>query len=154
MGRKIIKKEFPKQDSKYKSLLISVMTNRILSRGKKFLAQKILYKALNYIKTLTEVDPLIILEQAIRNCAPKVALKSKQFGKSMKLMPTLLNSYYSINWAAKILINSAKKRNDKSFILKLANELIDTSKKIGGSIKKRDEIHKMAEGNKVFSYIK
>jgi small subunit ribosomal protein S7 len=151
MSRRIsTKKRFPLRDFKYNNLLVSLLVNRILKCGKKRLAKRIVYKAFELIKFRTNQNPILILEKAIRNISPRVQLKAKRVGGSTYQTPTLLNKFRSTNIAIRWVIEFSRKRTGKGMFLKLANELLEASKGLGNSIKKKEETHKMAEANKAF----
>ena len=152
MSRRIsTKKRFPKKDSKYDNLLVSLLINRILKSGKKRLAKRIVYKAFELVEFRTNQNPILILEKAIRNISPRVQLKAKRVGGTNYQVPTMLNKYRATNIAVKWLIEYSRKRSGKGMSLKLANELLEAAKGMGNSIKKKEETHKMAEANKAFA---
>ncbi len=151
MSRRIsTKKRFPRKDLRYNSLLVSLLVNRILKSGKKFLAKRIIYKAFELVEYRTTQNPILVFEKAIRNISPRVQLKAKRVGGATYQVPTLLTRYRSTNIAIKWLTEISRKRPGKSMSLKLANEIIDASKGAGNSIRKKEETHKMAEANKAF----
>ncbi len=152
MSRKILtRKRFPQRDIKYNNLLISLLINSILKSGKKLLAKKIVYKALEYIEFKTNQNPILIFEQAIRNGAPLIKLKSKRIGGATYQVPTIVNKLNSIRFAIRWITDHARKRSGKGISIKLANEILETAKGLSNTTKKKDEIHKMAEANKVFA---
>ncbi len=151
MARKIsTKKKFPQKDLRYNSFLISLFINRILKKGKKSIAKKILYTSLENIKNRLKLNPLFILEKAIKNISPKVFLKTKYIGEKGYKIPFLLNKFKSTILAIKWILLSSKKRKTKSMSESLSYEIIDAFKGVGNSIKKKEEIYKIAESNKVF----
>jgi small subunit ribosomal protein S7 len=151
MSRRIsTKKRFPEKDFKYNHLLVSLFVNRILKNGKKRLAKRILYKAFQLIEFRTNQNPILILEKAIRNVSPRVQLKAKRVGGATYQVPTLLNKFRSTNIAVKWVVTFSRKRTGKGMSLKLANEVLEAAKGLGGSIRKKDETHKMADANKAF----
>ena len=151
MSRRIsTKKRFPEPDLKYDNLLVSLLINRILKKGKKRLAKRIVYKSFELIEFRTNQNPIFILEQAIRNISPRVQLKAKRVGGATYQVPTLLNKFRSTNIAVKWIVEYSRKRSGNGMPLKLANELLEGSKKLGNSFKKKEETHKMAEANKAF----
>lgn len=155
MTRRIsTQKRFPEKDIKYNNLLISLVINRILKHGKKRLAQRIIYKALDFIKLRTAQDPLLIFEKALRNVSPRVQVKAKRVGGATYQVPLLLNKYKATLLAIKWIIEFSKKRTGKSISVKIANELIDAAKGSGNSIKKKEETHKIAESNKAYTQIR
>ncbi len=155
MSRRIsTKKRFPKKDSKYDNLLVSLLINRLLKNGKKRLATRIVYKGFELIEFRTNQNPILILEKAIRNISPRVQLKAKRIGGATYQVPTLLNKYKSTNIAIRWVVEFSRKRSGKGMSLKLANELLEAAKGLGNSIKKKDETHKMAEANKAFAQMR
>jgi small subunit ribosomal protein S7 len=152
MSRRIsTKKRFPQRDSKYDNLLVSLLINRILQKGKKLLAKRIVYKAFEFIEFRTNQNPLSILEKAIRNSSPRVQLKAKRIGGATYQVPTLVSKFNSTNASIRWLVEYSRKRAGKGMSLKLANELLEASKGLGNTIKKKEETHKMAEANKAFA---
>lgn len=139
-------------DPIYNSKLISMLTVRILKHGKKDLARKIIYEALDIIKYKTENDPLQILEKAIRNSTPLVEVKARRVGGSTYQVPLEVRAYRGTNLALRWLTKFASNRSGKNMATKLANEIIDASNDSGNTIKKRDETHRMAEANKAFAH--
>jgi small subunit ribosomal protein S7 len=155
MSRRIsTKKRFPKKDSKYDNLLVSLLINRLLKSGKKRLATRIVYKGFELIEFRTNQNPILILEKAIRNISPRVQLKAKRIGGATYQVPTLLNKYKATNIAIRWVVEFSRKRSGKGMSLKLANELLEAAKGLGNSVKKKDETHKMAEANKAFAHFR
>ena len=155
MSRRIsTKKRFPKKDSKYDNLLVSLLINRLLKNGKKRLATRIVNKGFELIEFRTNQNPILILEKAIRNISPRVQLKAKRIGGATYQVPTLLNKYKATNIAIKWVVEFSRKRSGKGMSLKLANELLEAAKGLGNSVKKKDETHKMAEANKAFAHFR
>ena len=151
MSRRIsTKKRFPISDSKYNNLLVSLLVNRILKQGKKRLAKRIVYKAFELIEFRGNPNPILILEKAIRNVSPRVQLKAKRVAGATYQVPTLLNKFRSTNMAVRWIVEFSRKRSGKGMALKLATELLEGAKGLGNAIKKKEEIHKMAEANKAF----
>ena len=152
MSRRIsTKKRFPKRDSKFDNLLVSLLVNRILKSGKKRMAKRIVYKAFELIEFRTNQNPLVVLEKAVRNISPRVQLKAKRVGGATYQVPTLLNKFRSTNMAIRWIVEFSRKRAGKGMHLKLANELLEAAKGLGNAIKKKEETHKMAEANKAFA---
>ena len=152
MSRRIsTKKRYPEKDFKYDNLLVSLLINQVLRKGKKRLARRIVYKSFELIEIRTNQNPILILEKAIRNISPRVQLKAKRVGGATYQVPTLLNKYRSTNIAVRWIVEFSRKRTGKGMSLKLANELLEAAKGLGNSIKKKEETHKMAEANKAFA---
>ena len=141
-------------DPVYSSRLITMLTIRVLKSGKKSLAQKIIYSALDLIKDKASQDPIEILEKAIRNATPLVEVKGRRVGGSTYQVPMEIRAYRGTNLAIRWLTQFAKKRPGKNMAMKLANEIMDASKNTGSTIRKKEETHKMAEANKAFAHYK
>lgn len=139
-------------DPIYESRLITMLTVRLLKEGKKSLAQKILYQAMELIRERTSMDPLNIIEKAVYNVTPAVEVKSRRVGGSTYQVPLEVRAYRGINLALRWLVLFAKQRPGKNMHTKLANEIIDAANQTGGSIRKKEETHKMAEANKAFAH--
>jgi small subunit ribosomal protein S7 len=139
-------------DPKYKSELVSKFINRIMQKGKKNLAQSMLYDAFDIIHQKTKEDPLSLFQKAIENVKPVVEVRSRRVGGSTYQVPTevrfLRRSSLSIRW----ILAHAKQRGEKGMAAKLAGELIDASKGRGGAFKKKEDTHRMAEANKAFAH--
>ncbi len=151
MPRKIfIKKRFPQKDYKFDSFVIASLLNKLLKRGKKTLAQSIINKSFDIIEQLLQKKAEIVFEKAIRNISPRVSLQPKYIGNKTVYVPILLNRFKSTVIAVKWLVDMAKKRKKYSIHEKIAAEIIDAYKGAGGAMRKREEMHKMAEANKAF----
>jgi len=150
--RTTAKKRLAVPDPIYNSRLVSMLTVRILQQGKKHLAQRIIYQALDIIKERTGEDALTILENAIRKVTPLVEVKAKRIGGSTYQVPLEVRAFRGTNLALRWITKYSKERSGKSMAMKLANELMDAVNETGNSIRKREEVHKMAEANKAFSH--
>jgi len=139
-------------DPKYKSELVTKFINRIMQRGKKNLAQSILYDAFDIIQEKAKEDPLSLFQKAIENVKPVVEVRSRRVGGSTYQVPTevryLRRTTLSLRW----ILTSAKQRGEKGMAAKLAGELIDASKGRGAAFKKKEDTHRMAEANKAFAH--
>ncbi len=139
-------------DPKYKSELVAKFINRIMQRGKKNLAQSILYDAFDIIHEKDKEDPLSLFQKAIENVKPVVEVRSRRVGGSTYQVPTevryLRRTTLSLRW----ILTSAKQRGEKGMAAKLAGELIDASKGRGAAFKKKEDTHRMAEANKAFAH--
>ena len=140
-------------DPKYNNLLISKFINMTMRKGKKFLAQKIVYKAFNYIGEKTKKDPLEVFNQAIKEASPRMNTKPKRVGGATYQVPMEVNEkrqvYLAIDW----ILEAAKKKKGEPMAEKLAEELILAAKGGGGAVKKRIGVEKMAEANKAFAHL-
>jgi len=152
--RKILKKRYPIKDSKYDSFLVSLLSTRILKKGKKQLSNSIILKTFKIIKKKTKQDPIQLFEKAIKNITPLVEVKGKRIGGSTYQVPLEVNQYRGTMLALRWLIKAAEIRTVRTFSLKLSNEIIDASKGIGNAVRKCKETHKMAKANKAFAHYK
>nr|YP_009391509.1 ribosomal protein S7 [Platysiphonia delicata]ARW59653.1 ribosomal protein S7 [Platysiphonia delicata] len=150
--RNIAKRRIINSDPIYESKLINMLIVRIQKKGKRGIAQKIIYKSLEIIKTKTNTNPLEIVERAIRNVTPLVEVKARRVGGSTYQVPMEVRAYRGINLALRWIAKFALARNGKTMSIKLANEIIDSSNEHGNSIRKKEETHKMAEANKAFAH--
>jgi small subunit ribosomal protein S7 len=141
-------------DPIYNSEIAQMIINKLLLKGKKTLAQNIFYETMDKIKSENKQEPMEVLNKAINNIKPNIELKTKRVGGSTYQVPIEINRTRSICIAIRFLIKSARKRPGKNMRIKLKNEIIDASNNTGNSIKKKEEIHKMAEANKVYTTIK
>jgi len=144
------KKRLAVPDPIYNSRLVSMLTVRILQKGKKHLAQRIIYQALDIIKEKTGEDPLNVLETAVRKVTPLVEVKAKRVGGSTYQVPMEVRAFRGTNLSLRWIT----KRSGKSMAIKLANELMDSANDTGNSIRKREETHRMAEANKAFAHFR
>lgn len=150
--RNTAKKRTVNPDPIYNSKLITLLIVRILKNGKKGLAQKIIYEALEIVENKTTNDPLEILEKAIRNVTPLVEVKARRIGGSTYQVPMEVRAYRGTNLALRWIAKFAIARTGNNMSIKLANEIIDASNENGNSIRKKEETHRMAEANKAFAH--
>ena len=146
------KKRLALPDPVHNSRLVSMLGVRILQEGKKHLAQRIIYQALDIIKEKTGEDPLSILETAVRKVTPLVEVKAKRIGGSTYQVPMEVRAFRGTNLALRWITKFSRERSGKTMSIKLANELMDSANETGNSIRKREETHRMAEANKAFSH--
>jgi small subunit ribosomal protein S7 len=139
-------------DPKYKSELIARFTNRIMQRGKKSLAQSMLYEAFDIIHQKTKEDPLSLFQKAIENVKPVVEVRSRRVGGSTYQVPTEVRYARRTTLSIRWILTYAKQRGEKGMAAKLAGELIDASSGRGGAFKKKEDTHRMAEANKAFAH--
>ncbi|WHQ37045.1 30S ribosomal protein S7 [Spiroplasma sp. SV19] len=139
-------------DPIYNSKLVTRAINKIMIDGKRGVAQTILYGAFDIVKEKTNSEPLDVFNKAIENITPHLELKVRRIGGANYQVPIEVNDDRKVTLGLRWLINYARLRNEKSMIDRLANEIIDASNGIGGSVKKKDDTHKMAEANKAFAH--
>ncbi len=152
------RREVPKRlilpDPIYHSVEVSKFVNVMMLDGKKAVAERMLYGALEQIKSKAGKDPLEVFTQALQNCKPMVEVKSRRVGGANYQVPVEVRPVRRNALAMRWLREAAKKRGEKSMGMRLANELIEASENRGGAVKKRDEVHRMAEANKAFSHFR
>ena len=141
-------------DPIYNSRLVTLLISRILQSGKKALAQKIVYSALEIISSKTEENPVLVLEKAVKNVTPQVEVKARRVGGSTYQVPIEIRAYRGTNVSLKWITEFARARAGKSMAVKLSNELLDAAKETGNSIRKKEQTHKMAEANKAFAHFR
>jgi small subunit ribosomal protein S7 len=139
-------------DPRYKSQLVAKFTHCLMKKGKRSLAQSILYSAFDIIKEKTKEDPLAVFQRAVENVKPVVEVKSRRVGGSTYQVPTEVRSTRSQALSFRWIISNARDRGEKSMSAKLAGELLDAANKRGSAIKKKEDTHRMAEANKAFAH--
>ena len=149
--RLIIKKKL-QPDPIFNSTSVSRFTNMIMSDGKKRTAEKIIYDALEIMAQKNKDDPLSMMEKALQNVSPSVEVKSRRVGGSNYQVPIEVNPRRRISLAMRWILDAASKRNEKTMKNKLASELLDACEGKGSAVKKREDVHKMAEANKAFAH--
>ncbi len=139
-------------DPKYKNTLVAKFVNKIMQRGKKSVAERILYRAMDIIQERTKDDPLKVFEKSVNNVKPVIEVKSRRVGGATYQVPTEIRPERRTALAIRWLISYSQERSEKSMEEKLAAELMDAANNRGGAIKKREDVHKMAEANKAFAH--
>ena len=147
-----IRKIYP--DPKYRSVIISKFINSIMYDGKRSTAEKILYDALDKIKKKGNDDPIKVFNSAISNVKPNLEVRSRRVGGATYQVPVEVKSKRAQALAIRWLVDSARKRKDKHMSDKIFNELYDAYEKKGAAVKKREDVHKMAESNKAFAHFR
>ena len=152
------KKTQPKKkvtpDPKYNSTIIPKLINSIMFDGKKVIAEKIVYEALEKIKSKSKDEPINIFNEAINNIKPTVEVRSRRVGGATYQVPVEVKSKRAQALAIRWLVESARKRKDKLMSDKIFSELYDAYEKKGAAVKKREDVHKMAESNKAFAHFR
>ena len=139
-------------DAKYGNKVVAKFINCLMKNGKKSVAERELYMALDEIKRKTKQDELEVFLEALENVKPNVEVRSRRVGGATYQVPVEVRSERRLALALRWLIDSSRKRGEKIISLKLAGELIDAYNKRGAAFKKRDDTHRMAEANKAFSH--
>lgn len=148
------KKRILLPDAKYNDTLVTRFVNNLMVDGKKSVAFKVFYDALDVVGAKTEEDPLEVWKKALTNVMPHVEVRSRRVGGATFQIPSQIRPDRKIATAMKWLISYSRKRNEKSMSARLAAEIIAASKEEGAAVKKRVDTHKMAEANKAFSHFR
>lgn len=150
--RRKSKKSLVIPDPIYNSHFVQLFINNLLKNGKKSIATSIFYETLNTIEKKTNKDPLEVLDQAIRKATPLIEVKSRRIGGSTYQLPLEVESSRGIRLAISWILDAARKRSGNNMVSKLTSEILDASNNLGAAIRKKEEIHKMAEANKAFAH--
>jgi small subunit ribosomal protein S7 len=138
-------------DPIYDSRLIHMFVNRIMKDGKKTIAYRIVYSAMNEIREKTQQDPIKVIEQAVRNVSPLVEVKARRVGGSVYQVPLEVAPERGTALAMCWILSACASRPGRTMAAKLTNEFIDASNNTGNAIRKRDEVHRTAEANQAFA---
>ena len=141
-------------DSKYKSTIIPKLINSIMNDGKKTIAEKIIYDAIDKIKSKSKEEPINIFNEAINNLRPTVEVKARRVGGATYQVPVEVKSKRSQALALRWLVEASRKRKDKQMSDKIFNEIYDAYQNKGSAIKKKEDTHRMAESNKAFAHFR
>jgi small subunit ribosomal protein S7 len=139
-------------DAVYNNRLVTQLINKVLLDGKKSIAERIVYGAFDIVAEKTEQDPLSVFKKAMDNVRPTVELKPKRVGGATYQVPMEVNSRRATTLAIRWLVNFSRARKEKTMAERLANEIIDASNGVGASVKKREDVFKMAEANRAFAH--
>ena len=150
------RREVPKReilpDPIYNSQLVTKFINVVMRDGKRSVAEKILYRALETIRERTDDDPMKVFKKAIENVKPAVEVKSRRVGGSTYQVPVEVKPNRKLALSMRWLITMAKGRGEKTMRLRLANELLDAAEGRGAAVKKKEDTHRMADANKAFAH--
>ena len=139
-------------DAVYNNRLVTQLINKILLDGKKSTAEAIVYGAFDLIEQRTGNDPLTVFKKAMENVRPTLEVKPKRVGGATYQVPVEVNSRRSTTLAIRWMVGYARKRKERTMIERLAGEILDASNGVGASVKKREDVFKMAESNRAFSH--
>ncbi|MBE3574780.1 MAG: 30S ribosomal protein S7 [Firmicutes bacterium] len=146
-------RRIPAPDPVYQSELVTALINKVMYSGKKGVAERIVYDALNKVKEQTKKEPLEVVEQALKNAMPVLEVKARRVGGATYQVPVEVRSERRQSLGLRWLVQFARERSDKRVMAeKLAAELIDAANGTGGAVKKREDTHRMAEANKAFAH--
>lgn len=146
------KKRIPMPDPIYSDVDVSKFINRLMTRGKKSTAERVFYNAVNLLEGKTEDKGIEVFRKALKKAKPLVRVKARRVGGSTYQVPVEVREDEGMAIGSRWLIDFARKRKGRSFEEKLAAELLETYRGTGGTVKKREDTHKMAEANKAFAH--
>jgi small subunit ribosomal protein S7 len=152
--RRVVAKREVLPDPKFNNVTLAKFMNHVMISGKKAVAERIVYGALDLVAEKSEKDPLEIFEEALENIAPLVEVKSRRVGGATYQVPVEVRPSRRNALAMRWLVEYARGRGEKSMAQRLAGELIDASQSKGSAVKKREDVHRMAEANKAFSHFR
>jgi small subunit ribosomal protein S7 len=145
------RRELP-PDPIYRSVVVTQLVNKILQRGKRSTAERIVYEAMETIAEKTGAEPVGTLKRAIDNVRPQLEVRSRRVGGATYQVPVEVRPRRANTLAVRWLVTNARSRRERTMAQRLANELLDASNGLGASVKRRDDLHKMAESNKAFAH--
>ena len=152
------RREVPKReilpDPKFSNVEVTKFINVLMLSGKKAVAEQIVYDAFDAIKSRSGKDPLEVFTNALSNARPMVEVKSRRVGGANYQVPVEVRPVRRMALAMRWLREAAKKRGEKSMDMRLANELMEAAENRGGAVKRKDEVHRMAEANKAFAHFR
>ncbi|MDG2139976.1 MAG: 30S ribosomal protein S7 [Gammaproteobacteria bacterium] len=150
--RRVVAKREVLPDPKFGSKILAKFMNHVMVDGKKSVAERIVYGALNVVAEKTNSDPLEVFEKALETIAPMVEVKSRRVGGATYQVPVEVRSERRNALAMRWLVEHSRSRGEKSMALRLAGEIADASEGRGSAVKKREDVHRMAEANRAFSH--
>ena len=139
-------------DPVFRSVLVTQVVNKVLSRGKRTLAERIVYNALETVRDKANVDPVSILKKAVENTRPELEVKSRRVGGATYQVPMEVRPRRATTLAIRWLVAYSRQRREKTMQERLANEILDAANGTGAAVKRREDLHKMAESNKAFAH--
>jgi small subunit ribosomal protein S7 len=139
-------------DPVHKTVLVTQLINKVLSRGKRGLAERIVYDALDVVGEKTSGEVIATLKRALDNTRPELEVRSRRVGGATYQVPVEVRPRRATTLSIRWLVTAAKGRRERTMALKLANEILDASNGLGAAAKRREDVHKMAESNKAFAH--
>jgi small subunit ribosomal protein S7 len=139
-------------DPIYRSVLVTQVVNKVLLHGKRSVSEKIVYDALTIVEQKTGAEPLATLKRAMDNVRPTLEVKSRRVGGSTYQVPVEVRPRRANTLAIRWVVGYSRQRREKTMAERLANELLDASNSVGASVKRKEDVHKMAESNKAFAH--
>ncbi len=139
-------------DPIYRSVLVTQVVNKVLSRGKRTLSERIVYSALDLVSERGGSDPIASLKRAIENTRPELEVKSRRVGGATYQVPVEVRPRRATTLAIRWLVGYSRQRREKTMAERLAGEILDASNGVGSAVKRREDMHKMAESNRAFAH--
>ena len=139
-------------DPIYRSVLVTQIVNKVLQSGKRSIAERIVYEALTTIEEKTGADPITTLKRAVDNVKPQLEVRSRRVGGATDQVPVEVRPRRANTLAVRWLVGYSRQRRERTMAERLANELLDASNGVGASMKRKEDLHKMAESNKAFAH--
>jgi len=152
--RRVVAKRETLPDPKFGNVTLAKFMNHVMISGKKSVAERIIYGAMDIVKTKLNRDPLEVFDEALENIAPLVEVKSRRVGGATYQVPVEVRASRRTALAMRWLVDYSRKRGEKSMPARLAGELMDAAQGKGAAVKKREDVHRMAEANKAFSHFR
>ena len=140
------------RDPIYRSVLVTQIVNKTMQRGKRSTAEKIVYDALDQIEAKTGSEPIATLKRAVDNCKPQLEVRSRRVGGATYQVPVEVRPRRANTLAIRWVIGYSRQRRERTMAERLANEILDASNSVGASMKRKEDLHKMAESNKAFAH--
>lgn len=150
--RRVVQRREVLPDARFNDWLVAKFVNHLMLRGKKAVAEKVFYDAMDLIARKTKEDPLKIFKRAVENVKPQVEVKSRRVGGATYQVPVEIRAERKTALAIRWLLGYSRSRSEKGMVAKLSSEIIDAFNGRGNAIKKRDDTHRMAEANKAFAH--
>ncbi len=139
-------------DPVYRSVLVTQVVNKVLSRGKRTIAERIVYTALADVAEKSGNDPVTVLKKAVENTRPELEVRPRRVGGATYQVPVEVRPRRATTLAIRWLVGYSRQRREKTMAERLTNEILDASNAVGASVKRREDLHKMAESNKAFAH--
>ena len=139
-------------DPVYRSVLVTQVVNKILSRGKRTLAERVVYRALELVQERAGSEPVAVLKRAVENTRPEVEVRSRRVGGATYQVPVEVRPRRATTLAIRWLVGYSRQRRERTMAERLANEIMDAANGTGAAVKRREDLHKMAESNKAFAH--
>ena len=139
-------------DPLYRSVLVTQFVNKVLQRGKRTVAERIVYEALDIVQQKTGSEPIATLKRAVDNVRPQLEVRSRRVGGATYQVPVEVRPRRANTLAVRWIVSFSRARRERTMAERLANEILDASNAVGASVKRREDLHKMAESNKAFAH--